>query len=404
MSRRLRHLAPALALVLASALAMAGCVQEGQDRRTGSPSEVLKPAEPPDVVASQLASIPQGRTLPLRAGEHRMTLTMPEAYTPSPPTEGGTDDYRCFLLDPHLKKDVWLTGSNVLPGNPLVVHHVILFRVPPEKVAEAQAKDAGEDGEGWTCFGGTGLSGDFSNVDDANWLAAWAPGGDETKVHDGYGVKMAKGSQIVMQVHYNLLKGASPDASSTQLRWMPAQRDLTPLHTVLLPAPVELPCRPGHDDGPLCDRDAAVADVLHRFGAAGNTNGLLHLLCGTEVKPGNTQTCDRHIPRGMTIIGVAGHMHLLGRKIKIETNPGTPEARTILDIPVWDFDNQGTKPIPPVHLDPLDTIRITCTHQQWLRDRLPAFQGQQERYVIWGEGSTDEMCLGILQAAFDDGS
>ena len=24
---------------------------------------------------------------------------------------------------------------------------------------------------------------------------------------------------------------------------------------------MELPCRPGHDDGPLCDRDAAVARV-----------------------------------------------------------------------------------------------------------------------------------------------
>ena len=104
----------------------------------------------------------------------------------------------------------------------------------------------------------------------------------------------------------------------------------------------------------------------------------------------------------MTILGVAGHMHLLGRKLRIETNPGTPEARTVLDIPMWDFDNQGTKPIKPVHLDAGDTVRITCTHEQWLRDRLPAFQGQEERYVVWGEGSTDEMCLGMLQAAFDD--
>ena len=31
-----------------------------------------------------------------------------------------------------------------------------------------------------------------------------------------------------------------------------------------------------------------------------------------------------------------------------------------------------------------------------LRDRLPAFQGQPDKYVVWGEGTTDEMCLGIL--------
>ena len=69
----------------------------------------------------------------------------------------------------------------------------------------------------------------------------------------------------------------------------------------------------------------------------------------------------------------------------------------MLDIPVWDFDNQG------VHAgearrrwQPGDTVRVTCRHDQSLRDLLPAFEGQPERYVVWGEGTTDEMCLGLL--------
>ena len=53
------------------------------------------------------------------------------------------------------------------------------------------------------------------------------------------------------------------------------------------------------------------------------------------------QSCTRTVSEPMTIHAVAGHMHLLGRKIRIETNPGTPEAKTVLDIPVWDFDDQG---------------------------------------------------------------
>ena len=40
---------------------------------------------------------------------------------------------------------------------------------------------------------------------------------------------------------------------------------------------------------------------------------------------------------------------------------------------------------------------MTCTHVQWLRDKLPSFEGQPDRYVVWGEGTTDEMCLGMLQ-------
>lgn len=333
---------------------------------------------------------------PLRAGERRTTLRMPTAYTPSPPTGVGTDDYRCFLLDPELDKDAYLTGTNVLPGNPDVVHHVILFRVPPSRVQRARQLDAAEDGEGWTCFGGPGID-DFANVDDAPWLGAWAPGGREAVHRAGYGVRLSRGSQIVMQVHYNLLAGSEPDVSATQLRLAPGDADLTELHTMLLPAPVELPCRPEHSDGPLCDRDAAIADVKQRFGTAGATGDLLYFLCGGTPQAGNTQSCTRTIAEPMTIMGVAGHMHLLGRKIKIEVNPGTPEARTVLDIKTWNFDDQGSRPIPPVHLDALDTVKVTCTHVQWLRDELPSFEGQPDRYVVWGEGTTDEMCLGMLQ-------
>ena len=62
-----------------------------------------------------------------------MTLRMPTAYTPKAPAAPGTDDYRCFLLDPGLTAKSVVTGINVLPGNPDVVHHVILFRVPPTR-------------------------------------------------------------------------------------------------------------------------------------------------------------------------------------------------------------------------------------------------------------------------------
>ena len=402
MKRNLALIAALVALVIP----ISACVSQDQDRRTGSPADVLEQADPPEVQASQLAATKPGKQIPLRQGEKRMTVKMAEEYTPSAPTGVGTDDYRCFLLDPELDKDVFLTGSQVLPGNPQVVHHVILFRVDPEQVAEAQAKDAETDDPGWTCFGGTGLKGEFANVDDANWLAAWAPGGDETKTPDGYGTPLRAGSQIVMQVHYNLLQGAAPDVSSTQLRWMSGDSDLIPLHTYQLPAPVELPCRPDHDSGPLCNRFAAEADIRERFGADQNTHNLLHLLCDTPIEAVQTTSCVRNITRGMTVLGVAGHMHLLGRKISIETNPGTPEAKTILDIPIWDFDNQGSKPLKePLHLDAGDTVKVTCTHVQWLRDVLPAFAEQREdRYILWAEGSTDEMCLGTMSVAFDDES
>ena len=105
----------------------------------------------------------------------------------------------------------------------------------------------------------------------------------------------------------------------------------------------------------------------------------------------------------MTILGAAGHMHLLGRWIKIaDQHRAPPRSARCSTSREWDFDNQGAKPVEPVHLEAGDTVTVTCHHEQDLRDLLPAFEGQQEKYVVWAEGTTDEMCLGMLQVVYDD--
>ena len=385
----------AAAAVLAGVLVLSACGPSEDGQRDSAAPEPGDATTAADGHGSHSGGVKAAR--PLRKGESRVTLTMPEPYTPSAPTGVGTDDYRCFLLDPKLDRDAHITGTHVRPGNPDVVHHVILFRVPPDQVASAEQTDAATEGQGWTCFGGSGLPG-FGSLGGAPWLGAWAPGGRESVLRPGYGVGLERGSRIVMQVHYNLLAGAGEDVSGAQLRLASRNAELTDLETMLLPAPVELPCRPRYDDGELCDRDAALADGKQRFGAGpGSAADMLHLLCGRERRSGEVQSCSQTLGSPATILGAAGHMHLLGRSIRIDVNPGTPRARTVLDIPVWDFDDQGARPVDPVRLEAGDTVRVRCRHVQWLRDRLPAFEGQPDRYVLWGEGTTDEMCLGILQ-------
>ena len=158
---------------------------------------------------------PTGR---LRPSESFLTVGVADAlpggvYSPEAP-DGGTDDYRCFLADPGLARAGFVTGVQFLPGDPRIVHHSILFRVDPAQVAAAKAKDAADPRPGWQCFGGPGLPSPSSNpldgLDAAPWLAGWAPGGKESVFSTGFGVPMAAGSQIVVQMHYNLR--AAPDA------------------------------------------------------------------------------------------------------------------------------------------------------------------------------------------------
>jgi hypothetical protein len=338
---------------------------------------------------------------PLRPGEKFVDLTMPEPYTPKAPTAPGTDDYRCFLLDPHLTHPAFVTGLDVLPGRQDLVHHVILFRVGPDAVAAAKARDANTKGEGWTCFGGPGVEASGpEGLQFPPWLGAWAPGAGESILAKDIGIPLKAGSRIVMQVHYNLLAGHGADTSSARLRLAPGTADLDPLDTMLLAAPVELPCRPGKT-GRLCDRDAAVRDVAKRFGGqSGFAVAGLQLMCGGDPnhpKASQVQSCDRKIRTASTVRAVAGHMHRLGRSISITLNPGTPREHVLMDIRSWDFDNQRTQSLKkPVKMRPRDVLRVTCRHDQALRDLNPEVKGRPERYVVWGEGTTDEMCLGIV--------
>jgi len=97
-------------------------------------------------------------------------------------------------------------------------------------------------------------------------------------------------------------------------------------------------------------------------------------------------------------------MHLLGRSISMELNPGTPQAQKLLDVPAYDFDNQAIRPLAqPVTLKPGDTIRLSCTYDAGLRKELPQLRTLPARYVVWGDGTSDEMCLGLLVMAVQGG-
>lgn len=346
--------------------------------------------------------------VPVRAGESVVRVAMPTAYTPKAPN-GGTDDYRCFLLDPKLSKDGFVTSARIEPRATKIVHHVILYREDARQVAVAKKLDAASPGPGWTCFGGTGISAgaggsvqDFLN--DANWIAAWAPGWGGDRLPAGNGIPLPAGSQIVMQVHYNLLNGRAADRSSAVLTVAPAATKLTPVRTMLLPAPVELACAKSEHDR-LCSRTEALLDLARKYGsdAAFVPPGLL-LLCGKDAgnpRPSPISTCDRRISQPTKILAVGGHMHLLGKSIRVELDPGTPRARVLLDIPSWNFHWQNAYTLAkPVEAEPGDVVRVTCRYDVSKRVRSRQLGGPvptTPRYVLWGEGTTDEMCLGILQ-------
>ena len=53
----------------------------------------------------------------------------------------------------------------------------------------------------------------------------------------------------------------------------------------------------------------------------------------------------------------------------------------------------------PIALKPGDIVRVVCTYNPKLRQMLPELKKLPPRYVTWGEGTSDEMCLGVMGVA-----
>lgn len=251
------------------------------------------------------------------------------------------DDYRCFVVDPALPADRFLTAFEVVPGDPRIVHHVILYTLDSAGAeAAAESLDAMDATPGYTCFGS-------SVVAESRPVAAWAPGTPATRLPEGSGIRLAGGRKVVIQVHYNTASATGTDRTAVRLE---LEEAVPSEALVFLLADLQMELPPGQ------------SEVVHTFDLDLNTLGL---------------------PLGVYVRGVFPHMHTRGRSMRLEAlrEQGT---ECLADVPRWDFDWQRmywyTR---PVYLYPTDVLRLTCSYDT----------SDDAEPVVWGEGTGDEMCL-----------
>ena len=326
-----------------------------------------------------------------------ISLRQPAPYTPKAPP-GATDDYHCTVLNPHVTSNSYIISSQFFAGSP-EVHHAILFLVPPSLAAQAEADNV--NGQGWTCFGESPIPNTgFAQVSNTPWLSVWAPGHGADNLPKGTGVLLPAGSLVVMQVHYNLLVGDKPVTNSLDLHTVPASTPLLPLKLDLMPAPPDVPC-PSGVTGPLCNRAAELANLGQRFGQSEvQFVDFLEHFCGrnpADPPEGDTTSCTWPVFTNGYIVRAGAHMHLLGRTFKMVLNPGTPQAKTILDVPDYNFHYQRAYNLAtPVPVKAGDRVQVTCSYDPTLAQELPLLRNVPPHFVTWGDGSADEMCLGLM--------
>jgi hypothetical protein len=360
---------------------------------------------PLDVPGSTKVRVKKGPTPP--PPRHDITMRMPRAYTGSLSVD---NDYRCFVLDPHLTEPVYMTGYEVTPDQRAEIHHVQIFHQSAQQGAQSVAR-SGQDGKpGWSCFSSPAGVGDTRGIGfsgQSGLVAGWVPGQDPTTFPRHSGILMEPGDVLILQIHYHFTTTPTPDRSTVAIQTDPVDSGVKNLRIVNPIGPVEIPCTPG-DTAALCDRTAALADDARLYGPFGSAvEGALLGLChhtaeelATTFKDGVAHSsCETTVPVSGTIVGVLGHMHTLGKSFRYTLDPGTPQSKVLLDIPNWNFDWQMNYQLAkPIHVEAGQKLLMECSWDRSLDPNRPS------KYIVFAEGTEDEMCFGTYGLIPDDQS
>jgi hypothetical protein len=296
--------------------------------------------------AGDLASAPQPPTFPSgsQLGTPDLVLRMSDKWT----VQGNNKDvYRFFVLPTNLLKDRSVKAIEFRPGNAAVVHHVLYFL---DTSGTARRKDAEDPMPGYSGFGDPGFETAVS-------FLGWVPGAQTRFYPPTIGSTMYKNSDLVIQVHYAPSTVEQTDQSHVNIFF--------------------------HES----DQVRQVQEF------AMNPR---QLVAGQQFQiPANkiqSFTTTFTIPYEISVIGVAPHMHLLGKNCRAYAT--TPKGDTIrlISVPQWDFHWQGGYTFKnPVRIPRGSKLFYEASYDNTINNL--ENPNNPPKLVRWGESTTDEMLL-----------
>jgi peroxiredoxin len=231
-----------------------------------------------------------------RMGQPDVVYRMNESYTV--PAEG-TVDYQYFTVDTNLKEDMWVTTAEARPGNAAVVHHIVLYSVPPgNKLRDpAAAQQMGK------------------------LVAVYAPGMNPWHYPEGSAMKIEAGSTLVIQAHYTPNGTKQEDRSYVGLKFV----------------------------------DASSVKRQVRYGMCVNM--------GFVLPPGAADVevvSRKEFLKDLLLVNLYPHMHYRGKSFKFEAEYPDGRREVLLDVPHYDFAWQLRYDLAEPKLMPKGS-KLVCT-------------------------------------------
>ncbi len=258
----------------------------------------------------------------------------------------GPDVYQHFIIPTGLTDNRLVSAVEFRPGAPEVVHHSITYF---DTTGRGRELDAEDPQPGYSRLGSPGFTVSGS-------LGGWGPGGQPRRLPKGLGRPLAKGSDIVLQIHYHPIGRAVSDQSRLGLYFAPSSS--THKTTEIMVADIDL-----------------------------------HISAGAAR---HHHHAELEIPADIIVFDATPHMHVLGKEIKAVAHRPDGTTEPLVWIRDWDFywqDNYVYR--NPVSLPAGTRIELDCWFDNSTNN--PLNPNSPPRDVHWGDFSTDEMAICYFQ-------
>jgi peroxiredoxin len=289
-------------------------------------------------------TFPDGWTL----GKPDLIIKMPEKFTiPA----NGADILQNFVIPIGNKEDKVVAAMEFRPGNRRVTHHALCML---DNTGKARKLDEAEPGPGYSAGkGGFGFLPTGS-------IGGWAPGVVPHFLPEGMGRYLSKNSDLVLQVHYHPSGKEETDQSEIGVYFLkqPPKR------------------------------------ILGGFSVE---NWKIDIPAGEEKYE---RKAEYKLPVDVFVVGVAPHMHLLGKEMKAWAELPNGKTVPLIDVKNWDFNWQDYYTYrKPIALPKGTVVKMVGYHDNSAKN--PANPNKPPKPIKYGEGTSDEMSLVIFEATCD---
>lgn len=312
-------------------------------------------------------------------GEPDLIVKVPEQAIPAT----GVVDYMDIPVDLGLEKDVWIKGSEVAPGDPAVLHHIITTVIPPEGAPDFQqilmdlletlppekaqsirskifaAVASGQQPNITEIFNEVpefDIGVFLGNSDpDLGSVAGYAPGNNISLNPPGVGGLLKAGTTLNLQMHYTTSGKETTDATEIGIYF--------------------------YDEGEVPSERMS--------GGVGND---FAISIPAQAKDHEMELVTL-VPEEAEIYSLMPHMHFRGKRMKFTAQYPDGSEELLLSVPAYSFNWQLAHELEEPLRVPAGT-KIVATGA-FDNSSQNTFNPDPNSEINWGEQSWEEMFMGF---------